>query len=116
MKMLIAAAALSVIAGAAYAGEGEGNPFPYQAPTTPFSLNGYKQAPGTSQNPYPFLVPGQAVAEEQVISPVGSAGEPQSANSLPRGFEDGTAVGATASHVTPSPTRTAQPAARNTRG
>ncbi len=118
MKILIAASAMTLLAGAAFAGEGQGNPFPYQAPTQPYSLQHYKQAAGSAQNPYPFLVPGSSVNTAPVISPVGSAGEVQSANSLPPGFEDGTAVGQSQYHITPSPTRMAQPAlpASNTRG
>ena len=84
MKTLIAASAMVLLAGAAFAGEGQGNPFPFN--TTIATIN---TAP--------------------VVSPPGAAGEVQSLNSLPRGFEDGTVTGQLGYAVAPSPTRTAQP-------
>lgn len=110
MKTFIAAAALTVLASAAYAGEGQGDPFPFRAPTQPYSLDHYKQAAGVAQNPYPFTVPGAPMNTANVVPPVGAAGEVQSLNSMPPGFEDGTALAQNLHHITPSPTQMAQPA------
>ena len=113
MKTLIAASAMTLLAGVAFAGEGQGDPFPYQAPTQAYSLQNYKQAAGSAQNPYPFLVPGAPGNSAQVIRPIGAAGEVQSVNSLPPGFENGTAVAQNLHHITPSPTQIAQPVSRS---
>ncbi len=108
MKTLIAAtAALTVLASAAYAGEGQGNPFPFRAPTQPYSLKTYKQAPGKSTDPYPFTVPGSPLNSAGVARAVGSVGEVQSLNSMPPGFVNGTPLARTVRPATP--TRMAQP-------
>ena len=89
MKTLIATAALSLLAGAAFAGEGNGDPFPYSAPGQVVSLKNYKQAAPAKQNPYPFTVPGTPMVIGQILPTNGSAGAVQTANSLPPGFENG---------------------------
>ena len=109
MKMFVMAAALAVVAGAAFAGEGNGDPFPFQAPTHPVSLNNYKQAASASQNPFPFTVPGTASVADQVLPTNGSNGVVQTANSLPPGFEDGVPGQANLNPGTRMPTRLAQP-------
>ena len=85
MKTLIAAAALTLLAGAAFAGEGNGEPFPapdmgiahstqnpkytmgldapynYFYQPTPMPLNNYSRAASAIQDPFPFKMPGQMV-------------------------------------------------------
>lgn len=112
MKTLIAATALSLVAGAAFAGEGQGDPFPFAAPPVSVSMQGYKQAPGTSQNPFPFTAPGQVVSTSAVLPSSGSNGVVQTANSLPPGFMSGPpSANLNRNAPTPAPTQYAQPVA-----
>jgi hypothetical protein len=91
MKTLIAAAAMSLLAGAAFAGEGNGDPFPFAAPTRPVQTGplAYHGVPAY-QNPYPFSVPNVGWNTEAVLPTNGSQGVVQTANSLPAGFANGT--------------------------
>ena len=89
MKTLIAVVALSLTAGVAVAAEGNGEPFQYSAPTRVVSLENYKQAPGTSQNPYPFSAGTVPMVANQVLPTNGANGVVQTANSLPPSFADG---------------------------
>lgn len=109
MKTLIAAAALSLVAGAAFAGEGNGDPFPFTAAGQVMTLNNYKQAAGANQNPYPFTMPGTRMVVGQVLPSNGSAGAVQTANSLPAGFSDGVPGQANVNPMTRVPTQLAQP-------
>jgi hypothetical protein len=115
MKTLIAAAALSLMAGAAFAGEGNGDPFPFRVAGPTTYLNNYKQAAPASQNPFPFTVPGTPMVNNAVLPSNGADGVVQTANSLPQGFMDS----APGQNGYPRPaTQFAQPgsAARPTRG
>ena len=110
MKTLIAAAALTLLAGAAMA-EGNGEPFPNTATNgRVISLTNYQRPNGgTYQNPYPFVAPGVPMVQGQVLPTNGSAGAVQTVNSLPVGAEDGPAALATLNgHVTRA-TQLAQP-------
>lgn len=112
MKTLIAATALSLVAGAAFAGEGQGNPFPFRAPPIAVSIQGYQQEAGGSQNPYPFTAASrQRMTSMPVLPTAGSDGVMQTANSLPAGFEDGAPAVANLNQNAPTPTRLAQPVA-----
>ena len=109
MKTLIAAVALTLFAGAAYA-EGNGEPFPNTATAgRAISLNAYQRPVGGAyQNPYPFVAPGTPMVVDQVLPTNGSQGPVQTVNSLPQGFEDGPTALATLNH-TPRATQLAQP-------
>lgn len=109
MKTLIAATALSLVAGAAFAGEGAGNPFPFTAAPISVSMQNYKRAPSASQNPFPFTAPGIAMSASPVLPTSGSDGVVQTANSMPVGFEDGVPGIANLNRNPPTPTRVAQP-------
>ena len=88
-------AAAGMIAHAAYAGEGNGDPFPFRAPGVTTTFNGYKALPPGLDDPYPFRAPGQAVSQsdrDRMAPAPGSQAPVQSANSLPVGFEDGPAA------------------------
>lgn len=91
MKILIAAAAMGLMAGTAFAGEGNGDPFGMHmqsapTPTAPLAFHGVP----VYQNPYPFVVPHVAW---NTVPPLPSNGDNaivQTANSLPAGAADGT--------------------------
>ena len=107
--LIIAASLLSLSAGAAFAGEGQGDPFGYNAPgpimtdipTSPVQANGqtplFAKLPPTSTSYGRTTMAGALrqfesvpVTSGTVLPSDGSQGEVQSANSLPRGFEQGT--------------------------
>jgi hypothetical protein len=109
MKTLIAVLALSLTAaGAAVAGEGNGEPFAFQAPAQVMSLQNFKQGPGSSQNPFPFSSAATPMIANQVLPTAGAQGAVQTANSLPAGFETGM-PGQTNPNAETAPTRLAQP-------
>ncbi len=116
MKMLIAATALTLVAGGAFAAEGQGNPFPFHAPPISVTMQGYKQLPGVSQNPFPFQVPGVRMSASPVLPSAGSDGVVQTANSLPAGFEDGAPAMANLNQNARTPVRMAQPSVPGTHG
>jgi hypothetical protein len=103
---LLAAAALMSFGAAAitpaFAGEGNGDPFP----ATSFSTTRlpHQVARDVGQNQYPDVV-GRAgsnlttLANDQALPAPGNNQPVQSANSLPRGFEDGTVTYAQAMSV-----------------
>lgn len=108
MKTLIAALALTVAAGTAFAAEGNGDPFPYQAPGITTSLQGYKQAAGANQNPFPFSASTTTENADAILASNGSAGVLQTANSAPVGFMDGAPAQANLNHQARPDTRLAQ--------
>ena len=107
MKTLIAVVALSVSAGAAFAGEGNGDPFPFRAAPLSVTLNNYHQAKGKNQDPFPFKAPSMPMVQNEVLPTNGAAGIVQTANSLPPGFENGAAQ-PTLGRDAPAPTMLAQ--------
>jgi hypothetical protein len=102
---LFAAALLSLGAAAAtpaFAGEGNGNPFP--AASFDVTRLPHQMARDVGQNQYPDVVgrPGSnltALANDQVLPAPGNNQPVQTANSLPRGFEQGTVTYAQAMSV-----------------
>lgn len=91
---LLAAVAATVLALPAFAGEGNGDPFPMRGNGTTATI-ALRRA-DTGSNAFPSLVarPGSAMnlyAADTVPS-TGSEQEAQTANSLPRGFERGLPV------------------------
>jgi hypothetical protein len=110
-SMILVAAVLSLTAGAALAGEGNGDPFPFAAgtaavadvPTSPTQMTG--QTPLMTKMP-PNSVPYGRTAMEATLRqyatvPVsggtlvpsdGTQGAVQTANSAPPGFHEGTAA------------------------
>ncbi len=91
MKTLVAAVAMSLMAGTAFAGEGNGNPFPMamQSAPTPTAPLAYRGVP-VYQNPYPFVVPHVAWNTVPPLPSNGGNAIVQTANSLPVGAADGT--------------------------
>ena len=89
------AAALSFAAASAYAAPGDSDPFPYRAPgITVVSPQAY--AVDTGANAYPDLSgrPSQVVtlSGADAVPMTGSQAGVNTANSLPRGFTEGTAA------------------------
>ena len=111
MKTLIAATALTLVAGAAFAGEGHGDPFRFTAPPIAVSTQGAARAAAVTQNPFPYTTPGMAMNSSPVLPSSGSQGVVQTANSLPVGFEDGASAATNLNRNVPTPTQLAQPAA-----
>ena len=94
INLVAAVAALSLFTLAAQAeGEGNGDPFPFRAPASTFVANGSGPA-DTGSAAYPDLTgrPAQVVTAGGVagVPMTGSESPVQTANSLPRGFVDGT--------------------------
>lgn len=93
LTLLVAAAAFSIVTAAAHAeSEGAGEPFPFSVPgITTFNPRAYSDA--VSEN-YVDLSsrPSQSAAASHLdaMPETGSEGTIQTANSLPRGFSDGT--------------------------
>src|SRR4051794_15380899 len=110
-SLFLAVAALTLTAGVAFAGEGNGDPFPFSAgpvavadiPTTPAQMTG--QTPLFTKMP-PNSVPYGRTAMRATLGqyaavPItggtllpsdGSQGAVQAANSAPPGFQEGTAA------------------------
>lgn len=101
MKTLIAAAAMSLVAGAAFAAEGNGDPFAYHATVQPVQTAplAFRGTPA-SQNPYPFTVPMSGFNTVPLLPTNGSQGIVQTANSLPAGAAEGTTSYAAGPQVT----------------
>ncbi|HYZ61988.1 MAG TPA: hypothetical protein VE650_05995 [Acetobacteraceae bacterium] len=98
-KLLLLTAAVLGLSATAYAGEGNGEPFPppdigvttrvenpkytmgsqapfnYVVPSTPTSMKGYVQAPPASQDPYPFKSAGRVI-QMQPTAPTAVARTP----------------------------------------
>lgn len=89
-KTLIAAATLSLIAGAAFAGEGGGDPFAYRTSGPAVATAPYARSASASQNPFPFTIPSVSWNTIPVLPTNGANAIVQTANSLPAGFENGT--------------------------
>jgi hypothetical protein len=92
MKSLVAAAALSLVAGTAFAGEGNGDPFPFQAPGNTVATATVAHLPPHDTDPFPFRAPGVPWSAAQMLPGNGSDGSMQTANSLPPNFENGTSA------------------------
>jgi hypothetical protein len=102
--LLAAAALLSIGAAAtpAFAGEGNGNPFPAASFSTTRVPHQVARDVGQSQYPNVIGRPGSnltALANDQVLPAPGNNQPVQTANSLPRGFEQGTVTYAQAISV-----------------
>ena len=96
-KVLIIAgvAGLSLATLPAFAGEGAGDPFPFRAPGVVTVTTGRADLPGANTDPYPFHAIGTLITapmSEQSLPTNGAEGTVQTANSLPLGFEKGTAA------------------------
>ncbi len=97
LTILAVAGALSMIAGAAYAAEGNGDPFPFQGTT---QVVASAAANDTGSQSYPsFSGPAVVVTAGGLLPTNGAEGVVQTANSLPRGFERGTVAYAQAQSV-----------------
>ncbi len=88
LTILAVAVALSMGAGTAFAAEGNSEPFPYHGPS---QVTANLVANDTGSQAYPsFTGPSVVVTAGGTLPTNGSEGIVQTANSLPRGFEDGT--------------------------
>jgi hypothetical protein len=89
-KLIIAAtvAAFS-LATTAFAGEGAGDPFPFRAPTSPVTVTASRDV---GSNQYPAFNPALSSTSlaQQTLPENGQNGPVETANSLPKGFMDGT--------------------------
>jgi len=97
VNILAVAGALSIIAGTAFAGEGNGNPFPFQG-TAQIVANSVANDTGSQATPS-FSGPSVIVTAGGTLPTNGSQSAVQTANSLPRGFENGTVAYAQAESV-----------------
>ncbi len=97
ITILAVAGALSLIAGTAFAGEGNGNPFPFQG-TAQIVGNSVANDTGSQGTPS-FSGPSVVVTAGGTLPTNGSQSVVQTANSLPRGFENGTVAYAQAESV-----------------
>lgn len=90
MKSMFFAASILVLAmGAAQAGEGNGEPFPNTAAGSAVVSNQVSSDTGSATGPV-FGHATSRLVQGNVLPENGSAGAVQTANSLPRGFENGT--------------------------
>ena len=115
--LLSSAIALSLSTTAAFAAEGNGDPFPFRAPGVTTTVTGTKLLADQPDNPFGYKAPGQVVTSQQsgaMMPSVGSEGAVQSANSLPAGFGDNTSQ--FAQRRPASPAATAQRAHSSTHG
>ena len=88
MNKIIAASVFSLMMGVAQAGEGNGDPFPN---TTTHGVVANQVLSDTGSESTPAFGPGVTVLTQGDVLPAnGSEGVVQTANSLPRGFEEGT--------------------------
>ena len=96
-KIVIAAtvAALS-LATTAFAGEGNGDPFPFRAPASSFSASSPARDTGSAQYQGYTLAQPSATFSNATLPENGQDGPVQTANSLPAGFANGTAAYMTA--------------------
>ena len=116
--LLAATAAVGLFAHAAYAGEGNGDPFPFRAPGVTTTFNGYKALPANMADPFPFRAHAQTVTQvdrDRMAPAPGSQAPVQSVNSLPVGFEDGPAAVFARTHLA-APAAVAQSAHQGTHG
>ena len=102
ITLLAAAAAFSIVTTAAHAeNEGAGDPFPFSVPgvilATPraYADTGSASYPDLSRRPSQIATAGHL----DVVPATGSEGAVQTANSLPRGFSNGTVAYAQARSV-----------------
>ena len=87
-KTFLAASLFALMMGAAQAGEGNGDPFPN---TAAHSLVANQVLSDTGSEAIPVYGPRVTMVTQGDVLPTnGSDGIVQTANSLPRGFEDGT--------------------------
>ena len=97
LTILAVAGALSMAAGAAFAAEGNSEPFPYDGPS---QVTSNLLASDTGSQAYPsFTGRSVVVTAGGTLPSNGTQGIVQTANSLPRGFEDGTVAYAQAQSV-----------------
>ena len=102
LTLLAAAAALSIVTAAAHAeSEGAGDPFAFSAPGITFAAPRAYADTGSANYPDLRGRPSEtATADHLDAAPAaGSEGSVQTANSLPRGFSDGTVAEAQARSV-----------------
>lgn len=96
ITLYAAIAALLLAAVPAFAGEGNGEPFPYAAPAAAGAVTATLQPRDVGAAAYPDIagLPGADLPRlaGAVLPTTGSAGAVQTANSLPAGFAEGTAV------------------------
>ena len=98
MKTTLLAAALLALAAPAFAGEGNGNPFPYAAPGVTVAARTQVVLVGSEAYPNTAGRPGSNLAQlsDELLPGLESEALVQTANSLPRGSEVGSAAFATA--------------------
>lgn len=97
LTILAVAGALSMVAGTAFAGEGNSEPFPYNGPS---QVTSNLLASDTGSQAYPSFTGRSVVVTAGGTLPTnGSEGIVQTANSLPRGFENGTVAYAQAKSI-----------------
>ena len=101
MKTTLLAAALLALAAPAFAGEGNGDPFPFAAPGVTVAAGTQVADVGSEALPSFAGKPGSHlnVLADGSLPGTGSEALVQTANSLPRGFEVGTAASAYAQSV-----------------
>jgi hypothetical protein len=87
--MIVATVAALTLATTAFAGEGAGDPFPFRAPTTPVTVTATRDV---GSNQYPAFNPALSTPElaQETLPENGQQGPVETANSLPKGFMDGT--------------------------
>lgn len=96
--IFVAATLLALLGGVAQAAEGNSEPFPNRAATGPVVANQVLRDTGSEATP--SYGPGvTALTQGDVLPTNGSNSIVQTANSLPRGFEDGTVAYAQAQRV-----------------
>ena len=84
-NILLAVAVLGASTGAAFAGEGNGDPFVYRSPGTTYQGSGMKLRM-VDKDPFSLRAPGAAPGGMAAITPSsGAEGAMQTANSLPPG-------------------------------
>ena len=90
-KLIIATVAALSLATTAFAAEGNGDPFPFRAPTVTSPATQYvARDTGSQQYPTPNPAFSSSFNGAPILPVNGSNGPVQTANSLPRGFENGT--------------------------
>lgn len=88
--IIVATVAALTLATTAFAGEGAGDPFPFRAPATPAYVTSFSRDVGASQYPAADPALSSTSLAQATLPENGQQGPVETANSLPRGFEDGT--------------------------
>jgi hypothetical protein len=92
--IVLAITSISMTMSTAFAGEGAGDPFPYRAPGVTTPITGLQ---ALAPDAFPFPINANGTIEtpldaERMLPSNGAQSAVQSVNSLPPGFENGTAA------------------------